>query len=182
PTDGSAQAGERHPCAPGTAEEGPQVRLGTHRGDPQQSARVRLYREGVRHAHGRAEVRPGQGRPVPEPVPDQPVEDRRWPLRPAARGADWPLQPLRRRSRRRLQDERALLVRPSEMTGQNQAEGATATRPVFVITGTSGEGKSTLAKLLAERIPELELAISATTRPRRPGEEDGRDYWFISDE
>ncbi len=55
-------------------------------------------------------------------------------------------------------------------------------RPVFVLTGTSGEGKSTLAKLLLERLPELELAISATTRPRRPGEEDGRDYWFLSDE
>jgi guanylate kinase len=51
-----------------------------------------------------------------------------------------------------------------------------------VITGTSGEGKSTLAKHLVARIPELELAISATTRPRRPGEEDGRDYWFISQE
>jgi guanylate kinase len=55
-------------------------------------------------------------------------------------------------------------------------------RPVFVLTGTSGEGKSTLAKLLVERLPELELAISATTRPRRPGEVDGRDYWFLSDE
>jgi guanylate kinase len=54
--------------------------------------------------------------------------------------------------------------------------------PVFVITGTSGEGKSTLAQRLAQRVPELELAISATTRPRRPGEEDGRDYWFISEE
>ncbi|HKG44528.1 MAG TPA: guanylate kinase [Gaiellaceae bacterium] len=53
-------------------------------------------------------------------------------------------------------------------------------RPVFVITGTSGEGKSTLAKLLVQRVPELELAISATTRPRRPGEEHGRDYWFLS--
>jgi guanylate kinase len=53
--------------------------------------------------------------------------------------------------------------------------------PVFVITGTSGEGKSTLARLLLERVPELELAISATTRERRPGEEDGREYYFISD-
>jgi guanylate kinase len=55
-------------------------------------------------------------------------------------------------------------------------------RPVFVITGTSGEGKSTLAKHLVQRLPELELAISATTRPRRPGEEDGRDYHFLSAE
>ena len=53
-------------------------------------------------------------------------------------------------------------------------------RPVFVITGTSGEGKSTLAKHLLDRVPELELAISATTRPRRPNEQDGRDYWFLS--
>jgi guanylate kinase len=58
----------------------------------------------------------------------------------------------------------------------------TRARPVFVLTGTSGEGKSTLAKLLVQRVPELELAISATTRPQRPGEQDGRDYWFLSDE
>jgi guanylate kinase len=59
---------------------------------------------------------------------------------------------------------------------------STADTPVFVITGTSGEGKSTLARELVERVPELELAISATTRPRRPGEQDGRDYWFVSEE
>jgi guanylate kinase len=58
---------------------------------------------------------------------------------------------------------------------------AETTRPVFVLTGTSGEGKSTLAKLLVERVPEVALAISATTRPMRPGEEDGRDYWFVGD-
>ena len=60
--------------------------------------------------------------------------------------------------------------------------GSSIARPVFVITGTSGEGKSTLAKHPVRRLPELELAISATTRPRRPGEEDGRDYWFLSEE
>lgn len=54
--------------------------------------------------------------------------------------------------------------------------------PVFVITGTSGEGKSTLARLLLERVPELALAVSATTRERRPGEEDGREYYFVSRE
>jgi guanylate kinase len=60
--------------------------------------------------------------------------------------------------------------------------GSSTARPVFVITGTSGEGKSTLARRLVERIPDLKLAVSATTRPRRPGEVDGRDYWFISEE
>jgi guanylate kinase len=57
-----------------------------------------------------------------------------------------------------------------------------SSRPVFVITGTSGEGKSTLARDLVQRLPELELAVSATTRPRRPREKDGRDYWFLSEE
>jgi guanylate kinase len=55
-------------------------------------------------------------------------------------------------------------------------------RPVFVLTGTSGEGKSTLAKLLVDRVPDLALVISATTRPVRPGEVHGRDYWFLSEE
>jgi guanylate kinase len=54
--------------------------------------------------------------------------------------------------------------------------------PVFVITGTSGAGKGTLVGELLERVPELELAVSATTRERRPGEKDGREYWFLSHE
>ena len=53
--------------------------------------------------------------------------------------------------------------------------------PVFVITGTSGAGKGTLERELLSRMPELELAVSATTRDRREGEENGREYWFISD-
>jgi guanylate kinase len=50
-----------------------------------------------------------------------------------------------------------------------------------VITGPSGAGKGTLIKALLGRVPELEVAVSATTRLRRQGEEDGREYWFLSD-
>jgi guanylate kinase len=53
---------------------------------------------------------------------------------------------------------------------------------VLVVTGTSGAGKGTLERILLERMPELELAVSATTRDQRPGEENGREYWFITPE
>ena len=52
---------------------------------------------------------------------------------------------------------------------------------VFVITGPSGVGKGTLIRSLRERLPELELSVSATTRPPRPGERDGVDYHFLDD-
>jgi guanylate kinase len=52
---------------------------------------------------------------------------------------------------------------------------------VFVITGPSGVGKGTLIRTLLERVPELELAVSATTRSPRPGEEHGVDYHFLDD-
>ena len=53
---------------------------------------------------------------------------------------------------------------------------------VFVITGPSGVGKGTLIRTLLERIPELELSVSATTRAPRPGEEDGVAYHFLDDD
>ncbi len=59
---------------------------------------------------------------------------------------------------------------------------APAVRPVFVVTGPSGAGKGTLIRLLVERLPELEVAISATTRPIRAGEENGREYWFLGED
>ncbi|HET9102240.1 MAG TPA: guanylate kinase [Solirubrobacteraceae bacterium] len=53
---------------------------------------------------------------------------------------------------------------------------------MFVITGPSGVGKGTLIRGLLQRVPELELSVSATTRAPRPGESDGVDYHFLSAE
>jgi guanylate kinase len=53
---------------------------------------------------------------------------------------------------------------------------------VFVITGPSGVGKGTLIRALRERVPGLELSVSATTREPRSGEEDGMDYHFLTRE
>ena len=56
-----------------------------------------------------------------------------------------------------------------------------SSRPsLVVVTGPSGAGKGTLIRELLKRVPELEVTVSATTRDRRPGEEDGRDYWFLT--
>jgi guanylate kinase len=62
--------------------------------------------------------------------------------------------------------------------GHHDGEGAGTL--VLVVTGTSGAGKGTLEKILLERMPEVELAVSATTREQRPGEQNGREYWFIT--
>jgi guanylate kinase len=52
---------------------------------------------------------------------------------------------------------------------------------VFVITGPSGVGKGTLIRTLLDRVPELELSVSATTRKPRLGETNGVDYHFLDD-
>jgi DNA-directed RNA polymerase omega subunit len=53
---------------------------------------------------------------------------------------------------------------------------------VLVVTGPSGAGKGTLIRELVERVPGIEVTVSATTRERRRAEEDGREYWFLSDD
>jgi guanylate kinase len=53
---------------------------------------------------------------------------------------------------------------------------------VLVVTGPSGAGKGTLIRELVERVPGIEVTVSATTRERRRAEEDGREYWFLTDE
>lgn len=50
-----------------------------------------------------------------------------------------------------------------------------------MVAGPSGVGKTTLVAALRQRRPDLRLSVSATTRPRRPGERDGIDYLFLSD-
>ncbi len=53
---------------------------------------------------------------------------------------------------------------------------------MFILSSPSGAGKTTLADRLLEKDDELTLSISATTRPRRPGEAHGKDYFFVSEE
>jgi len=50
---------------------------------------------------------------------------------------------------------------------------------LFVVAAPSGAGKTSLVKALLERIPRLEMSVSHTTRPRRPKEEHGREYFFV---
>jgi guanylate kinase len=50
---------------------------------------------------------------------------------------------------------------------------------MLVLSSPSGAGKTTLSRLLLESDPAIDLSISVTTRPPRPGEVDGRDYHFI---
>ncbi|HVY62121.1 MAG TPA: guanylate kinase [Planctomycetota bacterium] len=104
-------------------------------------------------------------------MPHQPVEDGGGPLRSSARGARQPVSPL---------DDRSASDQPSR---SDALKAASTGRPrLFVVTGPSGAGKGTLIRELLARRPELEAAISATTRPVRPGERDGREYYFLSEE
>lgn len=53
---------------------------------------------------------------------------------------------------------------------------------LFVLSGPSGAGKNTLLNAVLERVPEVDYSVSATTRPSRPGEIHGRNYFFLSPE
>jgi guanylate kinase len=50
---------------------------------------------------------------------------------------------------------------------------------MFVLSSPSGAGKSTLSRMLIDRTPDLSMSVSVTTRPMRPGEVDGSDYFFV---
>jgi guanylate kinase len=53
---------------------------------------------------------------------------------------------------------------------------------MFVISSPSGAGKTTLCRRLISEVPGVQLSISATTRPARPGERDGADYHFVAED
>jgi guanylate kinase len=50
---------------------------------------------------------------------------------------------------------------------------------MFVLSSPSGAGKTTLSRMLVAETPTLRMSVSATTRPMRPGEVDGKDYYFV---
>ena len=51
---------------------------------------------------------------------------------------------------------------------------------IFVVSGASGSGKTTLVRALQANDPALRFSVSYTTRPPRPGEVHGQDYFFVS--
>jgi guanylate kinase len=62
---------------------------------------------------------------------------------------------------------------PEQNQGKKQGK-------LIIISGPSGVGKSTITRALIERLPEAYLSVSVTTRPPAAGEQNGRDYWFVS--
>jgi len=71
--------------------------------------------------------------------------------------------------------------------GGPDSRGDTSRQPVthgrvLVLSGPSAVGKSTVVRRLREQVPDMHFSVSATTRAPRPGEVDGLDYHFVSDE
>ncbi|MEY9184230.1 guanylate kinase [Bradyrhizobium sp. USDA 326] len=64
-------------------------------------------------------------------------------------------------------------------TGGHGTDGVERRGLMFVLSSPSGAGKTTLSRLLIERMPGLKMSVSATTRPMRPGEVNGKDYTFV---
>lgn len=53
---------------------------------------------------------------------------------------------------------------------------------LFIVSGPSGVGKSTLCRHILQHMPDIRLSVSCTTRVPRSGETDGQEYWFITEE
>jgi guanylate kinase len=65
------------------------------------------------------------------------------------------------------------------MAGGQSAEGVARRGLMFVLSSPSGAGKTTLSRLLMQKVGGLQMSVSVTTRPMRPGEVEGKDYFFV---
>lgn len=63
--------------------------------------------------------------------------------------------------------------------GGQSADGVVRRGLMFVLSSPSGAGKTTLSRMLMESVGNLQMSVSATTRPMRPGEVEGKDYYFV---
>lgn len=63
--------------------------------------------------------------------------------------------------------------------GDHGADSVERRGLMFVLSSPSGAGKTTLSRLLIERVAGLRMSVSVTTRARRPGEREGHDYYFV---
>jgi guanylate kinase len=66
--------------------------------------------------------------------------------------------------------------------GDHGFEGVERRGLMFVLSSPSGAGKTTLSRMLVAETPALKMSVSATTRPMRPGEVEGKDYYFVDQE
>jgi guanylate kinase len=63
--------------------------------------------------------------------------------------------------------------------GSHGFDGVERRGVMFVLSSPSGAGKTTLSRMLVAQTPGLKMSVSATTRPMRPGEVGGKDYYFV---
>jgi guanylate kinase len=64
-------------------------------------------------------------------------------------------------------------------SGSQDFNGVERRGLMFVLSSPSGAGKTTLSRMLVAETPSLQMSVSATTRPMRPGEVEGKDYYFV---
>lgn len=80
----------------------------------------------------------------------------------------------------RVNQRRAFRAKLQALVGEAEPSGAQGV--LVVIAGPTAVGKATVIREVRALHPEYEFSVSATTRAQRPGEEDGRDYFFVTDE
>ena len=81
-----------------------------------------------------------------------------------------------------LLDEAAERIARAVMDATSELDaGLTRRGLLIVLSSPSGAGKSTLSRMLMAADPQITMSVSATTRPKRPGEEEGVHYHFVDD-